>query len=118
MDLETEAPGGFTSEEDGGNRICIFQGRKSTDNGFVGNKPFCESKTKGRNILLRDVETVTEEEPQTLEGGRGVRRRQGWGWGPWQHHYGPAGNETGSRESLNLAASTSVIPSDCTSHSC
>ena len=66
----------FISEEDGGNPIRIFQGRKSTDNGFVGNT---ESKTRVRNILLRNVETVTEEELQNLwllplEGGSGVRR--------------------------------------------
>lgn len=52
----------ITSEEGGRKLILIFQGRKSTENGFVGNTD--ESKARGVNILLRDVETVTEEEQQ------------------------------------------------------
>lgn len=52
----------ITSEEGGRNQTLIFQGRKSTENGIVGNTD--ESKARGVNILLRDVETMTEEEQQ------------------------------------------------------
>lgn len=62
MDVETEAQVDWVvslpQKGHGKNRILSFCGRKSTENGFVGNPD--ASEARGINVLLRDMEIVTE----------------------------------------------------------